>query len=354
MQELLGRITRLDPEASLALRVIACFDELVVGNVNTRGLLAAAASLTGWTAGFCQQHPRRTIRITPRGEVADPSGEGVGHPPQGGMSLQVAEGVDVWLEQGGPPGVNDAIVLERLALAVRSRHTRGPRDPDARRHLAVVVDRDVPLDQRLTSAAAVGLVPARYRVAVAPLFAVWTQHPDGPEDVVPTAHGPLHTLVIPATTTTLAAGPCGIGVATDVEHLDHSFRTATVALRLCERGSTTSLAADTYAGLISMFADEAPGAHYPDVELIPAITAHPWGQATLEALVTAGSARQAARQIGIHHSTLQTRLDAITAALGFDPLDGYGRIRLGVAFIAWRLQHSRVLDLPSPPARPPS
>ena len=47
MQELLGRIARLDPSASLGLRVIACFDELVVGNVNTRALLSAAASLSG-------------------------------------------------------------------------------------------------------------------------------------------------------------------------------------------------------------------------------------------------------------------------------------------------------------------
>ena len=46
MQELLGRISRLDPSALLGLRVIACFDELVVGNVNTRALLAAAAALS--------------------------------------------------------------------------------------------------------------------------------------------------------------------------------------------------------------------------------------------------------------------------------------------------------------------
>ena len=51
MQELLGRIARLDPSASLGLRVIACFDELVVGNVNTRALLSAAASLAGCVAG---------------------------------------------------------------------------------------------------------------------------------------------------------------------------------------------------------------------------------------------------------------------------------------------------------------
>ena len=37
MQELLGRIAALDPEASLGIRIIACFDELIAGNVNTRG-----------------------------------------------------------------------------------------------------------------------------------------------------------------------------------------------------------------------------------------------------------------------------------------------------------------------------
>jgi len=38
MQELLGRLTALDPEASHSLRVIACFDELIAGDVGVRGL----------------------------------------------------------------------------------------------------------------------------------------------------------------------------------------------------------------------------------------------------------------------------------------------------------------------------
>ena len=71
MQELLGRIARLDPSASLGLRVIACFDELVVGNVNTRALLAAAASLAGCTAGFADPGSGRLLRITAKGQVAE-------------------------------------------------------------------------------------------------------------------------------------------------------------------------------------------------------------------------------------------------------------------------------------------
>lgn len=42
MQELLARLKALDPNASLALRIIGCFDELVRGGVNIQGLLGAA------------------------------------------------------------------------------------------------------------------------------------------------------------------------------------------------------------------------------------------------------------------------------------------------------------------------
>lgn len=67
MQELLGRIARIDPNSSLGLRVIACFDELIVGNVNTRALLAAAASLAGCTAGFRESGSQAEMRVSPRG-----------------------------------------------------------------------------------------------------------------------------------------------------------------------------------------------------------------------------------------------------------------------------------------------
>ena len=117
MQELLGRIARLDPSASLGLRVIACFDELIVGNVNTRALLATAAALAGCTAGSRQSVPPRTLRVTPKGEAVQ------GESPTDSSNLHVAseDGIDVWLERDGAAGPNDALILERLALAVRIR-----------------------------------------------------------------------------------------------------------------------------------------------------------------------------------------------------------------------------------------
>ena len=35
----------------------------------------------------------------------------------------------------------------------------------------------------------------------------------------------------------------------------------------------------------------------------------------------------------------------LTQELGFDPIEGYGRTRFGIAYLVWRLRTSRVLDL---------
>ena len=40
--------------------------------------------------------------------------------------------------------------------------------------------------------------------------------------------------------------------------------------------------------------------------------------------------------------------DTIAEMVGFDPLDGLGRTRLGIAYLVWRLRNSRVLELPAP------
>lgn len=343
MQHLLGRISELDPHASQALRVIACFDELSVGGVNTRGLLAAAAALSGSVAGFRSEPTGRSMRVTPRGDLEP------GSPPAEITAANASSGLTVWLERAGEPSVNDAIILERLALSVRLRTARGPRDIDGRRRLNLLVDWEVDVEERRMAAASLGLFPGgSYRMAAAPLFAIWTDHPAAPEDVVATRYGPMHALVLPGDVDTLQAGPCGLGVATEVDHLDHSFRTALVALRLCDPPREPVVNADVYAGLIDLLADAPINAHQPDVELVDRVAEHPWGLPTLDVVVRSTSARHASRLAQVHHSTMQTRVDALTAALGFDPFEGYGRVRAGVAYLTWRLQRSRVLELPAP------
>ena len=66
MQELLGRIANLDPQASLGLRVITCFDELMVGEVNSRALAAAAAAPARLPGRVSQRRQEQTARASIR------------------------------------------------------------------------------------------------------------------------------------------------------------------------------------------------------------------------------------------------------------------------------------------------
>lgn len=345
MQELLGRIARLDPSSSLGLRVIACFDELVVGNVNTRALLAAAASLAGCTAGFRQTDAQRAMRITFRGEVAEAPTASL----RDDLVARIGDEITVWLERDEAPWANDAIILERLALAIRIRHGRGLREIDNRRHLGVLTERSSTPEERLEAAGALGLVAVRrYRMLAAPLFAVWEGRPSGPEDVIGTRFGPIHAVVIPEKYEPFRGTPCGLGVAAPAHELDRSFRSALVALRLCDPPREPMVAADAYGGLIELLADADDDAKHEYADNLNAVAQHSWGLETVAALVTTQTVREAARVLNVHHSTLQARCDTIKADLGFDPLQGFGRTRLGTAFLVHRLSRSTVLDMPTP------
>lgn len=349
MQELLGRISALDPEASLGIRVIACFDELMIGNVNTQALLSAAAALAGCPAGATQDDPARTMRVSPRGE---PLSEDAPESPQ---IHEVTAGTRVWLEREGPPAANDAIILERLGLAVGVRLGHERRVLEPRRDLGVVLDPETDDPARRTALARLGLAPAgRYRVLAAPLFAVWANHPPGRGDVISTEFGPIHTVVVHADVAQPDVRPSGMGVAVAAGDLPRSFRTALVALRLCAAPEQPWVRADEYGGLVELLADAPADRQNRDADLLDEIMAAPWARSTVEAALASTTARQAARHCRVHHSTMQTRLDTLTQKLGFDPIEGFGRTRLGLAYLIWRLRTSRVLDLPTPAGQVPA
>ncbi|MFW0792341.1 helix-turn-helix domain-containing protein [Gordonia sp. CPCC 205515] len=339
MQELLGRIAALDPTASLGLRVIACFDELVVGQVNIHGLLATAAALAGAPAG-CSFGPR----VSPLGETL------TGAPPTDRHTHDVDADSQVWIERDGPEEANDAIILERLALAVGIRRS-GASPDSARRDLPTLLDRERSVDERREAAARLGLPTGRYRAIAMPLFAEWDTHPAWTSDVLPTSLGTIHAMIAPAAVTAdeVPATPCGLGVGATIDDLATSFRTALIALQLCERPSSSVVDAELYGGLVHMLADTPSTSANPDVDhLDTLLEGHSWARDTIASLIDAPSARQAARALDIHHSTMQSRIETLSAGLGFDPFDGLGRARLGVAYLAWRMRHSRALELPPP------
>lgn len=341
MQELLGRLRSLDPEASAGLRIIACFDELMSGSVGIHGLLSAAAALAGRPAAL-----RRGSSV----RIVGPDGETVSAPAEPSAAVEVEDGTEVWLV-GDDIRTHDALILERLSLAVRVR-VGAESDTPARRDLAVVLDTDAPDGDRRAAAERLGLNgQSRYRVVAAPLYATWTRHPGGVEDVVASSDGPLHVVVV-ASHAVVAASPVGVGVAVSPEALASSFRTARIALLLHDGRSSEPSTADDLGGLAEILAElSSRGRSESDAEALDAVMTSPWGPATVEALVRTSSVREAARRAGVHHSTMTQRVDTLSASLGFDPLGGLGRTRLGLAWLLWRLGHSRVLELPSVSAR---
>ncbi|MBC7760320.1 MAG: hypothetical protein H7201_00675 [Candidatus Saccharibacteria bacterium] len=206
------------------------------------------------------------------------------------------------------------------------------------------MDRGTNADERREAAVRLGLISTvMYRVVVAPLFATWAQHPRGPEDVVATQFGPVHTSVVTAETSA-AATPLGIGAATGIEDLDRSFRTALIALRLHDGGIAGSRA-DDFGGLAEILADLPDDRRdRGDQVTIELVMVTSWGAATIDALVRAGSIREAARFANVHHSTMSDRVEIIASTVKFDPMNGIGRTRLGLAYLQWRLRTSRVLE----------
>lgn len=339
MQELLGRLRALDPTASQGLRVIACFDELMAGRVGTDGLLSAAAALAGRPVGLRRGRQSPVVRVGPDGRRL-----AAAESPGGAL---VIDDLQLWIERTGEEGVNDALILERLALALRMRFDESRVVPP--RDLALLFDDTLDVAVRRDAATRRGLPSGmRLRAIVAPLFAVWRTHPSGPEDVVATDFGPVHAAVVPADAEA-AASPLGIGVAVEREDLALSFRTAVVALRLADSAAEGIFRADDLGVLAETLADQPLRVRRDaDEEAVARLAAHPWGIATLDALVRSTSVRDAARIVGVHHSTMTARIETITAELGFSPLDGWARTRTGVALLRWRLRTSRVLELPAP------
>lgn len=342
MQELLGRIAALDPEASLGLRVIACFDELVLGEVNTRSLLSAAAALAGCPAGMTTADGVRTTRVDPQGIVLDDPA------PEETVAHLLPDGSRVWLERTGPAHVNDALVCERLALAVGIRLGLERHDLEAPRDVATIVDAGAPDAEREAAGHRVGLVPAqRYRVVAAPLFAVFHHRPGGVSDVVTTPHGPMQIVVMADHRETVDCYPAGVGPAATIADLPRSLDVAIVALRLARPPEHPMVRAEDFGGLVELLAG-SPDVPDPDEQAVDALLAAGWGDQTIAALLENITVRQTARSLGLHHSTIQHRIDQIAEALGYDPVAGHNRTRLGISLLKGRLRTSRVLDLPAP------
>ena len=321
MQELVGRLTALDPEASETLKVVSYFDTLVAGSVGLDTLLRGAAVLSGVIAGYAPTTGRR-LRVGPGGERLESADAAA----SGWPSRTTSDGSLVWIEREGVAHANDAMVLERLALAVAITTARRANTADAA--VEVVITASASADERAVAASRLRLDAGRDVRAVAfrPDAAALTP---GPTAVVATPRGLARVVLVDGGFHVPPGIRAGIGIHGPADRLPESWTSALIALRLStDRDPVVDAVALGALLLVAEAADRAGAAH-PDSAALDALDER--SRQVLEAFADAGSVRAAASVLGMHHSSVQARLDALTAQLGYDPRSPGGRTRYALA-----------------------
>lgn len=354
MQELVGRLTSLDPEASETLKVITYFDHLVEGRVGVETMVRGAALLSGTVAGL--RRGGVTIRIGPTGarlgagdspDRAEDSSEPVGStdsPPW--PHRDCGDGAVVWLERTGPAHANDAMVLERLAHSVTVSRATPSGDGVARQALEVLLDPTSPPAERERATARLGLDPRTLLTVVATSGVTGPARPSGSALAsarMATAYGLVTATLVRGepTVDAVSAPRVGVGETHAVDRVAESWAGALLALRVATERDPWVRVGDL--GLLAHAVEAADHAASPpaDVQGVERALEHGWSLEALESLAEGESVRAVARAAGLHHSTLQARLADLPRHLGFDVATGRGRARLHTALIVRRAATAR-------------
>lgn len=323
MNDLALRLAALDPEAGAAVRVIGHFDALTEARADLQSIVRDAAGLGGCPARLVDPARGLVVRVAADGAVCaapdpviDPAWP----------STRAGTDAVLWLEQPGPPGTVQAVVLERAAAAVRAvlQRTRSRQPVDDPASVELVLDAAAPESDRLAAARRLGVATTGRAVAL----------PGG------------RHLVVGFDGTVPEGVRAGIGPAVAVVDLPASAEQARLALRLTAQGTEDDpgprvVHAD-HLGALPLLVRAADDSDVPDVRALEhAATIGPWALATLDAVAAATSLRDAARALHVHHSTLQDRLLHAETALGWGVREPAGRLRLQLALVLRRAAHQR-------------
>lgn len=335
MQELIGRLAKLDPDAGAAVKVIAYFDRLVEGRAGLEPIVRGAAVLAGCPARLVDDEWRVRIRVDVRGRVRD----GIGLPEPDWLCAPLRPGGPpvLWLERSGPAGPVEAMVLERAAAAARGvlertrgRAGAGTADPAS---VEVLLDGSTAAQLRLRAARQLGLAEDAQVRAIALV---------GEQARIESEDG--------ASRPARGGGEerAGIGPVVGLLDLPASYAAARTALRFTAEGTEhdpgpRTVHADALGGLAVLASVIGPGTEpIADAEAVARARGEaPWVLATLVAVANSPSLRTAAVALLVHHSTLQERLGHVEHVLGWSIRDPHGRLRLQLALAMWRLhQHA--------------
>lgn len=327
MQELVGRLTALDAEATETLKVIAYFDALVDGHATIEVLLRGASVLSGCAAGVAAVGIQ--LRVDASG-TRSPAARG-DWPSRG-----FGDGGVAWIERTGTPHANDEMILERLGIALGIAVDRTSPSAASRRALQTLVDPATTADARAEAARRLHLTPHElYRIVAVPGSAV----APGPSIVMRTDVGSVRVSVRAAH----AEEPvdvAGIGTATVPDALAQSWSSALVALRLTSKRAPVVQADEL--GAVLALAELPTSREVPDVAALTSLLrSHPGTEDLLEAIATTDSLRAAGVEVGLHHSTVQAKTAQFSEGLGFDLRSPQGRVRLSLALALYRLSTTR-------------
>ncbi len=318
--------------------MIAFFDALSESQVSVDALLRSAASLLGAPVGLRLGESARVSLAATDGTMSKGEAEvDPGWPTSTwGASREHRAFV---VREGGERNVNDLLVLERLGLALRTADERA-RTPGERPAAEVLLDDAASVEDRGRAAGRLHLPnQGVLRVTATPFGQdLGRGSANGSRTAVLfTPVGMLRGTILIGAEAAGAATPGGEpsrqgeAAASGIDGLPAAWRRAVTALRMSSQRRPTVSAED----LGDALALAATPADSPDqLRLTAAQQRFEWTAETAEALGLGESVREAARLLGVHHSTLQRRLEELSGALGFDVATPDGRFRLRCAHLA--------------------
>lgn len=362
MQGLLLRLSTLDAAAENAVRLISFFDALVEQQVRLEALLRSAAMVAECTVGLQDHMGHLAVRAAADGTVD------AGRASRTATVRALGSGHVAWIARSrGAALPLDEILLERLAIACIATIGRDkPAAPSLGDPalLELAIARTTGRPERTRALHLLGLTPS----AVLTLLAV-----SGPADMVEVLIagfagsssrprrarlGQVNAVAVVGRVPRDLQVPEGVsvGVGTDVQASEapDSWEKAVRALRYAEAGIGASGSPDDAVvhaaelGPYELLAARLRSADIRGVADLDALDQLARDAAgadvvrTVEVVVQAGSLREAARKLHLHHNSVAARVARAEQRLGYRITEPKGIARLGLAL---RLRRLRDHDL---------
>ncbi|RAX20733.1 MULTISPECIES: helix-turn-helix domain-containing protein [Actinomyces] len=316
MRDLLSRLAARDTEAGVALRVLDYFDSLDGSGAGPEAYLRGGAALTGSVTGMSLQDRGIDIRVDPAGRRLPSRSTG---PESGWPTACVSPdtGSRIWVENPDP-STTDRLVLERLVQGVsRWRDRMDSFAPSPAQAWSILLNDPVAADRRVQLISSLRLDANRtYRVLA-------TTKISGADQLSATTDigaVRVYAVIQPASIRLDSEFPGhrgGAGPAVAPTDIMESWSRARTVLRMAPFGKL--LEWDRFKVIAPLFLHAMPEDVMtdPTVQLITAEQI-PWLEETVTALTRAKSVRGACVELGLHHSTVQKRVDRLQDTFDLD------------------------------------